>query len=251
MKIRNFVGALLTGAAMILCTGAGAQPVYKVGSTPTGNPFTFVDVKTNKVDGMMVDLMNELGREAGFKPDIEAIPFGVLIPSLTSGKINIISAAMMITPARAQVVDFTEPLFPYAETMVVLKTDNTPYRSAKELANQVVGVQAGTAYLAYLQKLGGFAEIKTYDAIADIMRDVALGRIKAGFVDEPILRYRLSQEKESAVRLVSTYEPQVVGQVGLAVKKGDTALLNQLNTAIAKVKADGRIAKLQEKWGLR
>ena len=133
-----------------------------------------VDVKTNKVEGVMVDIMNELGKEARFKPDIEAITFATLIPSLTSGKIDIISAAMMITPARAQVVDFTEPMFPYAETMVVLKTDTTPYKSAKELAGQVVGVQAGTAYLEYLRKVGGFTEIKIYDSIADIMRDVAI-----------------------------------------------------------------------------
>jgi polar amino acid transport system substrate-binding protein len=200
---------------------------------------------------MMVDIMNELGREAGFKPEIEAITFATLIPSLTSGKINIISAAMMITPARAQVVDFTDPIFPYAETMVVLKSDTTPYKSAKELAGQVVGVQAGTAYLDYLRRVGGFAEIKTYDSIADILRDVQLGRIKAGIVDEPISRYRLGQDKDTTLRVVTTYEPQVVGQVGLAVKKGDTALLNQLNAGIAKLKADGRIMKLQEKWGLR
>lgn len=251
MAIRNLIGCIAASAAMMFSWGVAAQTVFKVGSTPTGNPFTFVDVKSSKVQGMMVDLMEELGREAGFKPEIEAIPFGVLIPSLTSGKINVISAAMMITPARAEVVDFTQPLFPYSETMVVLKADNTPYRSAKDLANQVVGVQAGTAYLAYLQKVGGFTEIKTYDSIADIMRDVSLGRIKAGFVDEPIARYRLSQDKEATVKIVATYEPGVVGQVGLAVKKGDTALLNMLNAAITKVKADGRIAKLQEKWGLR
>lgn len=251
MDFRKLFGCIAACAAIVFSWGAAAQPVYKVGSTPTGNPFTFVDVKSTKVQGMMVDLMEELGREAGFKPEIEAIPFGVLIPSLTSGKINVISAAMMITPARAEVVDFTLPLFPYAETMVVLKTDNTPYRAAKELAGQVVGVQAGTAYLAYLQRVGGFSEIKTYDSIADIMRDVSLGRIKAGFVDEPIARFRLSQDKEATVKIVPTYEPAVVGQVGLAVRKGDTALLNQLNAAITKVKADGRIAKLQKKWGLR
>lgn len=251
MEFRKLIGCIVASVAMLFSWGASAQPVYKVGSTPTGNPFTFVDVRSTKVQGMMVDLMEEIGREAGFKPEIEAIPFVTLIPSLTSGRINVISAAMMITPARAEVVDFTQPLFPYAETMVVLKTDNTPYRSAKDLANQIVGVQAGTAYLAHLQRVGGFTEIKTYDSIADIMRDVSLGRIKAGFVDEPIARFRLSQDKEATVKIVPTYEPAVVGQVGLAVKKGDTALLNQLNAAIAKIKGDGRLARAQEKWGLR
>jgi polar amino acid transport system substrate-binding protein len=228
-----------------------AQTVYKVGSTPTGQPFTFLDVKTNKIQGMMVDLVTEIGTDAGFQVDIQPVPFTALIPSLTGGRIDIMSAAVTITPQRAELVDFTQPIFPYHEGMIVLKTDDTPYKTLADLQGQVVGVQGGTTYEAMLRRDGKFAEIKTYDSIADIMRDVQLGRIKAGFADDPIVRYRLNQDKSSAVKVVNTYEPRVNGDVAMGVKKGNKELLDKLNAGIAKLKANGRVQALQEKWGLR
>ena len=50
-------------------------------------------------------------------------PFSALIPSLTSNKIDIISAAMLITPARQEVIDFSDPVFPYPEGMIVKPDD--------------------------------------------------------------------------------------------------------------------------------
>ena len=93
---------------------ASAQQVLKVGSTPTGMPFTFLDTKTNTIQGMMVDLITEIGKDAGFKVQIEPMQFSTLIASLTSNKIDIISAAMFITAARKEVIDFSEPSTPMA-----------------------------------------------------------------------------------------------------------------------------------------
>ena len=249
MKLRT---ALL--AAILALAGTGhalAQTIYKVGSTPTGQPFTFLDIKTNKIQGMMVDLITEIGADAGFQVDVQPTQFAVLIPSLTGGRIDIMSAAVTITPQRAELIDFTQPIFPYHEGLIVQKADNTPYKSIADLAGQVVGVQGGTTYEAMLRREGKFAEIRTYDAIADIMRDVQLGRIKAGFADDPIVRYRLGQDKNATVKVVNTYEPRVVGDVALGVKKGNKELLDKLNAGIAKLKASGRVQALQEKWGLR
>jgi len=57
-------------------------------------PFTFLDTKTNSIQGVMVDLITEVGKDAGFQVQIEPMQFSALIPSLTSNKIDIISAAM-------------------------------------------------------------------------------------------------------------------------------------------------------------
>ena len=45
---------------------APAQQVLKVGSTPTGVPFTFFDTKSNQIQGVMVDIITEIGKDAGF-----------------------------------------------------------------------------------------------------------------------------------------------------------------------------------------
>src|SRR6266853_1846447 len=98
-SIRSIVVvAALAGLASL--APAQAQTVLKVGSTPTGIPFTFLDTKTNTIQGVMVDLVTEVGKDAGFQVQVEPMQFSTLIAALTSNKIDLISAAMYISPAR-------------------------------------------------------------------------------------------------------------------------------------------------------
>src|SRR3979411_1179300 len=97
-----------TAALVLAAAPVSAQLVLKVGSTPTGIPFTFLDTKSNSIQGVMVDLITEIAKDAGFQVQIEPMQFSALIPSLTSNKIDIISAAMFATAARKEVIDFSD-----------------------------------------------------------------------------------------------------------------------------------------------
>jgi polar amino acid transport system substrate-binding protein len=83
------------------------------------------------------------------------------------------------------------------------------------------------------------------------MRDVNLGRIKAGFGDYPIVAYQLSQGAFPETRLAKNYKAAVVGSVGLAVRKGDKATLDKLNAALTKFKANGTIDRILGSWNLK
>ena len=249
--MKRFARLLLLAVTTLVASPAFGQPVYKVGSTPTGVPFTFLDVKSNTIQGAMVDLITAIGDDAGFKVQVEATPFSALVPSLSGGKIDIISAAMVITEARKQVIDFSEPVFPYPEGMVVKEDDATPYRGLADLKGAVVGAQVGTIYVDFLRNEGQFAEVKTYDSLADLLRDVSLGRVKAGFGDGPILSYQLSQKKDFKVKLVKSYEPKMTGSVGIGVRKGNADLLKKINASLAKLKANGSVNKILAKWNLK
>ncbi|MEP7208999.1 MAG: ABC transporter substrate-binding protein [Casimicrobiaceae bacterium] len=236
---------------LALAPHAAAQTVYKVGSTPTGVPFTFLDVKSNTIQGAMVDLITAIGDDAGFRVDVQATPFSALIPSLTSNKIDIISAAMLITDARREVISFSDPVFPYPEGLVVNAADATAYKGLADLKGATVGAQVGTVYVDFLKKNGEFAEVKIYDSLADILRDVSLGRIKAGFGDGPILAYQLSQNKDFKAKLVKSYEPKMAGSVGIGVRKTDAELLKKIDASLAKLKANGTLDKILAKWNLQ
>ena len=53
-------------ASLAASLPAPTQQVLKVGSTPTGVPFTFLDTKSNQIQGVMVDIITEIGEDAGF-----------------------------------------------------------------------------------------------------------------------------------------------------------------------------------------
>lgn len=251
MRVRTLI-VLLAAAAILLFSGElKAQQTLKVGSTPTGTPFTFLDTKTNTIQGIMVDLITEIGKDAGFAVQIEPMQFSTLIASLTSSKIDIIAAAMYITAPRKEVIDFSEPIYTYGEGLIVPKADTKDYASFEDLKGATVGAQVGTAYVEPLKKTGLFAEVKIYDTIVDIMRDVNTGRLKAGFADFPILAYNIQQGTFPDARLVKSYKSTIVGSVGIGVRKSDGELLKKINTSLAKLQANGGVDKILAKWNLK
>jgi len=248
----RFAARLALGfVAAVAMSGASAQQAtYTVGATATGVPFTFLDVKSNSIQGMMVDTAVAVGNAAGFKVNVQQTVFSALIPSLTSSKIDIISAGMLKTAQRAEVVDFSQPVYSYGEGLIVKADDAKAYASLDDLKGEAVGAQVGTVFLDMLNKKGGFKEVRSYDSIADMMRDISLGRIKAGLGDQPIVAYQLSQGVNPHVKLAKDYKPSNVGDVCLVVRKGDAEMLARVNKGIAAIKSDGTLAKIVQKWNL-
>lgn len=253
IALTRFVRGMLTAASATLFLGAAAhaQDSFKVGSTPSGVPFTFLDIKTNQIDGIMVDIVKAIGAEEGFTPQVEATQWSALIPSLTANKIDMIAAAMLATPERAKVVTFSDTVYSYGEGLFVKKDDAGSYTSWDDLEGKIAGVQVGTAYVDPITNSGKFKEVRIYDSIPDIMRDVALGRIDAGFADRPIVAYQLTGDSKAGVRLVPEYESQILGSVGIAVRQSDTDLLARLNSGIGKIKTSGELDRILQKWGVQ
>src|SRR6202043_141938 len=251
MLFKSFVQAATAALVLTAAAPGSAQQVLKVGSTPTGVPFTFLDTKTNSIQGVMVDLITEIGKDAGLQVQIEPMQFSALVPSLTSNKIDIISAAMLATAARKEVIDFSDPVYTYGEGLVVPKTDTKDYAALEDLKGEIVGAQVGTAFVDALKKTGLFSEVKAYDTIPDILRDVNTGRLKAGFADYPILAYNLKQGNFPETRLVDSYKPTIIGTGAIGVPKGDAELPGKNNASLAKLKANGAVDRILDKWGLK
>ena len=249
MSPKKLAVAILLSCALGFAAKAQEQ-VLKVGSTPTGIPFTFLDTKTNTIEGVMVDLIKEVAKDAGFKVDVEGMQFSTLIPSLTANKIDIIAAAMYITPQRKEVIDFSGPVYTYGEGLIVPKSDAKDYKEFADLKGEAVGAQKGTAFVEPLQKTGLFTDVKIYDTIPAILADVNTGRLKAGFADKPILAYNIKQGMFPEVRLVNSYASTISGSVGIGVRKSDGELLARIDTSLDKLRKDGTVGKILAKWGL-
>lgn len=127
MERRTFLTLLAGGAAAATISPVAAQSVLKVGSTPTGMPFTFLDTKTNTIEGVMVDLVKAIAAASDLKVEVEGMQFSTLVASLTASKIDLISAAMYITPARKEVIDFSDPIYTYGEGLLVPAADKKDY----------------------------------------------------------------------------------------------------------------------------
>lgn len=202
-------------------------------------PYEFHD--GGEIVGIDVEIARAIATEMGMDFEIEDIAFDSIIPEVTSGKADFGAAGMTVTEDRKQSVDFSDP---YATaTQVVIVKDGSEIASVDDLAGKTIGVQLGT----------------TGDIYAEDVEDVTLERYNKGF--EAV--QALSQDKIDAV--IIDGEPAKVfvaeneglkildeafttEEYAICVKKGNTELLEGINSAIAKLKESGELQAIVDKY---
>ena len=107
------------------------------------------------------------------------------------------------------------------------------------------GVGLGTNYEQWLKENVPGAIVKTYDDDPTKYQDLRVGRIDAILVDRLAALELLSKTKD---QLAISGEPFSRQESGIALRKGEPELLAAINKAIDKLRADGTLAKLSQKY---
>ncbi|MCJ2182165.1 ABC transporter substrate-binding protein [Novosphingobium sp. 1949] len=227
------------------CQVARADGALRIGSSPTGVPFSFVDPWSNAFTGAMIEVADATIARMHMQATYEIIPFSALIPSLLAGKIDLIAAALLRTAARERVAAFSQPLMRYSGGVVLPARSRLAVHRLEDLRGHRVGAQVGTVFIDQLAK-AGVREVVTYDGLADILRDLANGRIAAGYGDAPILAYQLRVGPERPLRLAREFAPPARLDLCFVTRVGDP-LLDRVNAAITELgpKTLGAVAR---KW---
>ncbi|BAB53174.1 transporter substrate-binding domain-containing protein [Mesorhizobium japonicum] len=234
-------------------------------------PWNFTNAD-GKLDGLEIELANNLCERMKVKCTIIAQDWDGLIPSLKVGKFDVIMAGMFITPKRLETIDFTQPYavdpggFAVAKDSELGKLgvsaekfnldDEAASKAAIEklkplLKGKVVGVQAATMMLDFVKKyFGDTVEIREYKTTEQHDLDLAAGRVDALFAQRTALAATLSKPEFAHYTLAG---PGFVGGLfgrgtGAGLRKEDTKLKEMLNAAIDGAIADGTIKRISEKW---
>jgi polar amino acid transport system substrate-binding protein len=233
----------LLAAACLMAAPVAAQEV-KIGiAAEAYPPFASPDASGNWV-GWEVDMINAVCAAGEMQCVITPVAWDGIIPSLTSGQIDVIMASMSITEERKQSIDFSDKYYDTPTVIVGAKgVEMAP--TAEGLAGKIIGVQASTVHAAYVEKhfAATAAEIKIYQTQDEANSDLAAGRIDATQADSIAMDAFLASEAgmaccESKGAVANDTEVLGLG-VGAGVRKGDDALREKINAAIAKVIADG------------
>lgn len=234
-------------------------------------PWNFTNAD-GKLDGLEIELANDLCARMKVQCTIIAQDWDGLIPSLKVGKFDVIMASMFITPKRLETIDFTQPYavdpggFAVAKDSELGKLglsaekfnleDEAAATAAIEklkplLKGKVVGVQAATTMLEFLKKyFSDTVEIREYKTTEQHDLDLAAGRIDALFAQQTALATTLAKPEFADYTIAG---PGFVGGLfglgtGAGLRKEDTKLKEMLNKAIDEAIADGTIKRISEKW---
>lgn len=213
-----------------------------VGSDAAYPPFEFVD-KDGNIVGIDIDIVKAIADHLGVKLRIVNTSFDGIIPALLAKKFDIIISAMTITPERAKQVDFSIPYY-NAGQLITVREDDNRIKSEKDLQGKIVAVQLGTTGQFYAESLPGIKEIRKFETVDGAFLELKNGRVDAVIADDlTSLAFVKSTKGLKIINKLLTKE-----QYGIAVRKEDKALLREINIVIARLKKEGVIEKLRNKW---
>lgn len=208
-------------------------------------PFETKDDAGNP-EGLAVDFIRDFGAAYGYDVQIENTAWDGLIPSLQSDKADLVISSMTITDERKQSVDFSDA---YAMAqLAILANADSGVTSIDDLnqPDKKVAVKTGSTGDVYATKNLTNAEIVRLADESACVTEVVQGKAD-GFLYDQLTIYRNQQANPDTTEAV--FIPfQDAEEWGIAVKKGDTELLDQLNAFIAQSKTDGEFDRLTEKY---
>ena len=240
--------------ALALTFAAGmAQAEVKVGiAAEAYPPFASPDA-SGKWVGWEIDFIDAICKSAALDCVITPVAWDGIIPSLTSGQIDVIMASMSITEERMKTIDFSDKYYNTPAAVAVAKGSGIK-PTAEGLAGKIIGVQGSTIHEAYVNKYFAptAAEVKVYATQDEANADLAAGRIDATQADSITLDAFLSSDAgkaccESAGNVAN--DPEILGAgVGAGLRKGDEELKAKINKAIADIRADGTYDAITKKY---
>lgn len=213
-------------------------------------PFEIV-APSGQLQGFDIDVANAICANLKVQCIFINQPFDSLIPNLNMGKFDAIIAAMNITPERAKSVAFTKAYYKNSGSFVTQIKQNFAI-NAKGLKGKTIGVQQGTTFQQYLAKTyGNGVIVKTYPSMQQAFSDLAAGRVDVVMGDTPIVQQWMVEHGEGKYHFIGQAVSDIAffgAGYGIAIKKGNTNMLNWFNKAILGMEKDGTLAKIEAKY---
>lgn len=241
---RNFINCLLGG--MLFCgSSALSSPVIplRVGMELAYPPFEMADTQ-GKPSGVSVDMANALGEFLNRPVQIQNLPFDGLIPSLKTGRIDMIISSMTATPERSHAVSFSEPYLTTGLCLLVGKSSTVQSVGDLDQKNRVVAVKQGTTGHLFARSFRN-ARVLVLDREAACVLEVSQSKADAFIYDQLSVLKHSEQNPDTTRALLRPFQ---VESWAIALRKGNDPLLQEVNMFLRQFRSSGGFEKLGDRW---
>ena len=220
--------------------------VYVVGTDAAYAPFESQYDKA-EIIGFDIDVVKAVAKKAGIEVKFVNTPWEGIFNTLAGGDRDMVVSAVTITDERKQTMDFSAPYFD-AQQLIAIKA-TSKVSKFDELKKLKVGVQTGTTGDEAVSKLQGktSANIKRFESTPLALKELEAGGVDAVVADNGVIVHYVANNSNVKFKTVAdaSFVPE---QYGIAVKKGNTELLDKLNKGMAEIKADGTYTQIYTKY---
>lgn len=159
------------------------------------------------------------------------------IPFLQSGKVDFVLASLAYTPARAEQIDYSDPI--WVSNLQLLTRKDSPINSYDDLAGRTVVTVTGSTYQTWLQKCHPKGNLVTSQSPADGATMLTQGRADAfAYID--VYGFNFTRNNKD-YKVVGTLAASAVQ--GIGIKKGNKPMADWLNAVIGKLRGEDAFYK--------
>lgn len=217
------------------------KDVIVVGTNPEFPPFEYMLDDGVTPDGFDMALIKEIGKKLGKEIKIETMDFDSLLAAI-GNKIDMVIAGLTVNEERLKEVDFTDSYFTAVQSFIVLEGDDA-VKTAADLKGKKIGVQLGTTGDIIATDIEG-AKVERYKKAITAVLDLVNKRVDVVLIDSATAE-ALSKANKGTKVIKGDFDPE---HYAIAMPKGDTALKEAINEALAEIKADGTFDKLVKQY---
>ena len=242
--------SLMAVALATLATTSMAADL-RVGTNAAYEPFEY-KTASGEIVGFDIDIANALCEQLKRKCVFVESEFDSVIPGLQARKFDVIISSISITPERQRVVDFTKRYYKTPSAIVVKKT--VKYDGPASLKGMKIGVLKASTQekwaLGELKPAG--VTVVPYQSQNQVYLDIQAGRIDGTVADKVEVNggfLRKPEGKDFGYVGADQYDVKYYGEgIGIALRKGQGDLKQQLNDAIDTIRSNGTYDKIAKKY---
>ena len=236
-KILCMVASVMMIFSLVACTSK--QDELVMATNAEFPPYEYHE--GDKIVGIDVEICQAIADDLGKDLVIEDMAFDSVITSVYTGKADLGAAGLTITEDRLKNINFSTPYATAAQVIIV--TEDSDITSPDDLVGKKIGVQLGTTGDIYAEDIEN-AELERYNKGFEAVQALSQGKIDAVIIDnEPAKVYVSQNDGLKIVDEAFTYE-----EYAIAIAKDNTALLNEVNAAISKLKESGKLDEIVDKY---
>ena len=251
MKLLALLHAAVLAAVPVLAAAAGPLPnPLRVGVEGAYPPFSELGTD-GQLKGFDIDIARAVCEKLKVPCTLVQAEFDSMIPALRAKKFDAIVASLSITPERMKAVDFSDKYYS-TPARLVMRSDANIQVTPAGLKGKRIGVQRTTIHDRYASAMFKDSELVRYSKQDEVFLDLVNGRVDATLVDSVAAQQgflKTPAGKGFAFRGPVFDDPAFFGVgAGIAVRKGDKALQQAINGAIAAMRADGTYKRINDRY---
>ena len=209
-------------------------------------PLGFRD-SSNEIVGFDIDLAKEVSSRLGVKFRAQPINWDSKEQELATGNIDCIWNGLTMTEERKEALSFSKPYLKNAQVLVVKK--NSGIKKLSDMAGKKIGLQAGSSASDAVEASPDFKRsVKSIIEFKDnimALNDLEIGGVDGVVMDLIVANYAIKTSGKPFEVLSEGLSPE---EYGIAFRKGDVKLTNEVQKTLEAMAADGTVAKIAEKW---